>query len=662
MNNQPYVAPQQSLREITFHVVLLSIVLTLVLAVANAYLALKIGILTSASIPAAMISMGLLRFCRNSNVLQNNLVQTAASAGEAVAGGIVYTVPALVMIHYWHHFPYWINVGIAFVGGLMGVMFSIPIRRVLVSQRTLPFPEGRAIAEVLKVGDNQALGLRPLVWGGLVGACMELLQAGFKVLANSVQVWFVAGRSLIGFGAGFSATMMSAGYLMGLPLGLSIFLGALLGWCLSVPVLSHLYHAVHPGIEPTQAVMHLWGHSIRYMGVGAMFVAGLWTLGALLKPIAVSLKQTMVTKAPVSRVSLPRTEKDIPFFWVMLGTFILAGLCYYLFAHSFPWQELGLTQLSRPAFLGMAVAYVLILGFLISGICGYFSGLVGVTATPGSAVIIAGLLLAALLIRFLLNMQGAGTSGQWLAAAAVTIFVGSIIEGAAAIANDNTQDLKVGHLLGATPWKQQLMLMLGVVVSSLVIPPVMEVLFQVYGLADVMPRVGMDPTQTLPAPPAALMAAVTQGVFNHSMPWDLVGAGAAIAVIVIVVSRWLEKTKGISVSVLGVAIGIYLPLQSSMPLFFGGLLAYIVQRGIARTTKPKACEQRGMLLACGLLAGSALMDVCLAIPFAMARNPDILRLVPVSWLRATEVLGGLSTLILGFWFYKQVFRASDAPD
>ena len=655
MEKQPYIPPEQCLREITFQVVTLSIILTLVLAVSNAYLALKIGILTSASIPAAMISMGLLRFCRNSNVLQNNLVQTAASAGEAVAGGIVYTVPALVMIHYWHHFPYWINVGIAFVGGLMGVMFSIPIRHVLVSQRTLPFPEGRAIAEVLKVGDKQSLGLKPLVWGGALGALMELFQTGFKLLANSIQVWFVAGRSLVGFGAGFSATMMGAGYLMGLPLGLSIFLGALVGWLLSVPILSDMYHVVHPGIEPAKAVMHLWGQSIRYMGVGAMFVAGLWTLGTLLKPIAVSLKQTLKLVVHPSSEPLQRTERDIPFYWVMIGIFLLSGLCYCLFAHSFPWQGLGLRELSHSAFLSVAVLYVLVLGFLISGICSYFSGLVGVTATPGSAVIIAGLLLAALLIRFLLNMQGGVTASQWLAAAAVTILIGSIIEGAAAIANDNTQDLKVGHLLGATPWKQQLMLMLGVVVSSLVIPLVMEVLFQVYGLADVMPRPDMDPTQTLPAPPAALMAAVTQGVFNHSMPWDMVGVGAGIAVIVIIMSEWLKKNRGFSVSVLGVGIGIYLPLQSSMPLFFGGLLAFMVQRGIKKTpiSHTMACEQRGMLLACGLLAGSALMDVCLAIPFAMARSPDILRLAPVAWLPETEVLGVLSTLALTIWFYRR---------
>ena len=661
MENQPYIAPQRCLREITPQVVVLSIILTLVLAVANAYLALKIGILTSASIPAAMISMGLLRFCRNSNVLQNNLVQTAASAGEAVAGGIVYTVPALVMIHYWHHFPYWINAGIAFVGGLLGVMFSIPIRRILVSQPSLPFPEGRAIAEVLKVGDNQNLGLQPLVWGGVLGALMELFQTGFKLLASNIQIWFVAGRSLVGFGAGFSATMMGAGYLMGLPLGISIFSGAVIGWLLSVPILSYVHHIIYPGIEPAKAVMHLWGQSIRYMGVGAMFVAGLWTLGTLLKPIVVSLKQTVKARIDVTNGILQRTEKDIPFYWVVLGTFLLMVLCYGLFAYSFPWEGLGLTQLSHSVFLMMAVAYVLLLGFLIAAICSYFSGLVGVTATPGSAVIIAGLLLVALLIRFLLNMQGGVTAVQWLAAAAVTILVGSIIEGAAAIANDNTQDLKVGHLLGATPWKQQLMLMLGVVVSSLVIPPVMEVLFQVYGLADVLPRTGMDPTQTLPAPPAALMAAVTQGVFNHSMPWDMVAVGAGIAVIIIMVGEWLKKYRGWSVSVLGVAIGIYLPLQSSMPLFFGGVLAFMVQQGIKKRhlSHGATCEQRGMLLACGLLAGSALMDVCLAIPFAMARSPDILRLAPMTWLPVTQVFGILSVVFLAVWFYRCVLLVAN---
>lgn len=649
----PYILPEQSLKEFSFQVILLSILLTLVLAVANAYLALKVGLLTSASIPAAMISMGILRFSKSSNILQNNLVQTAASAGEAVAGGIVYTVPALIMIHYWQHFPYWTNVGIAFVGGVMGVLFSIPIRHVLVAQQSLPFPEGRAIAEVLKIGNDHGSGLKPLLWGGILGAGIELLQTGFKVLASSVQMWYFAGRTLIGFGGGFAPGMIGAGYLMGFSLSISIFMGAILGWLITVPILGKIYSSLNYQLSPQHAVVALWDTSIRYMGVGAMLLAGLWTLGSLLKPLLTNLKASswLVNK----KQHILRTERDLPLSVVILTGIGIAVLCYWLFNYSFPWHLLQLTQISSPIFLLIAVAYVLVLGFIIAGICAYFSGLVGVTATPGSAVIISGLLIAALSIRFLLNLQGSVTSTQWLGAAAVTILVGSIIEGAAAIANDNAQDLKVGHLLGATPWKQQCMLILGVSVASLVIPLVMETLFQGYGVGDVLPDPNMDISQTLPAPPAALMAAVTLGVFNHGLPWHMVGVGCGLALVMIITNYWLTQRKGCRFSVLGVAIGIYLPLQSSIPLCLGGLIAGIVEHGMKKypTIAQGAIKQRGMLLACGLLAGSALMDVGLAIPFALTRNPDQWRLVPLSWepLTIMASLGVTGLLVMGFCKY-----------
>ena len=348
---------------------------------------------------------------------------------------------------------------------------------------------------------------------------------------------------------------------------------------------------------------------------------------------------------------------------MLTGILVLVTVCYFLFVASFPLQQLGLTALTQPQFLLVSLGYILILGFIISAICGYFSGLVGVTATPGSAVIIAGLLIVALIIRLLLNTQvGIVTSAQWLAAAAITILIGSVIEGAAAIANDNTQDLKVGHILGATPWKQQLMLMLGVLVSSLVIPLIMELMFQVYGIADVLPREGMDPTQSLPAPPAALMAAVTQGVFKHSLPWDMVFVGALVAIVTIVINIIVKRKWQWELSVLGVAIGIYLPLQSSMPLFFGGILAWLTAKGL----KKKALgdnyiekgKQSGMLLACGLVAGAALMDVILAIPFAIMQSPDIFRLLPTSWLPLSEVLGVVVTILLGLWFYRRILETA----
>lgn len=660
---EPFIPASKSLPEITLRVIIISLFLTIVLATANAYLALRVGLLTSASIPAAIISMGILRFFKDANILENNLVQTAASAGEAVAGGIVYTIPALIIIHYWHAFNYWENFAIALLGGLLGVMFSVPIRRVLVSEPTLPFPEGRAIAEVLHMGTEHDLGFKEIVTGGILGALLELMQNGFKIVASSIQTWFKTGSTLFGFGAGFSPAMLGAGYLMGFQVAISIFIGAVLGWVIGVPVISY-FSTIPETNTITATVMQLWNEKIRYIGIGAMLMAGVWTLLLLIKPLVKSIRRslqiTAKQRAQGAGYQLPRTDRDIPLPLVALGVIILAIGLAFLYQYSMPIQQLGFANDLSLQIIGPSVLYVIVLGFIVVAICGYFSGLVGVTATPGSAILIGCVLFAAIALRYLLGGDGAAISpDKLMAGAAITIIIGSTIMGSAAIANDNIQDLKVGYILGATPWKQQFMLMFGVVISALVIPPIMQLLFNVYGIADVLPHAGMDPTQALAAPPAALMAAVTQAIFYRQLPWDMVLIGIATIIVCIILNAVFSKNRK-GISVLGVAIGIYLPLTSSIPLFLGGVMARWVQHGLAKggMTLDEYNQGRrlGLVGACGLVAGAAIMDVLIAIPFAISGNPDILRILPKDWHQLAGILAIVLTFFIALWLRRIACR------
>ncbi|ARG96888.1 OPT family oligopeptide transporter [Legionella micdadei] len=659
----PFIAADQKIAELTVRSVVLAIALTVLLALSNAYLALKLGILTSASIPAAIISMGILRLFKNATILENNAVQTAASAGEAVAGGIVYTIPALIIIQYWHSFDYLTNFFIAVCGGVLGVLFSIPLRRVLVNEPILKFPEGRAIAEVLK-SSAEKVGIRDIFLGGVVGGLIELFQAGFKIIASSWSFWFVAKRSLFGFGIGFSATMIGAGYLVGHEMAISIFLGAIISWLIAMPIVSQFYPHFVLHYPADKAATFLWNSEMRYLGIGAMLFAGIWTFFRLIKPLAKSMSVSFSAFIAKSRTDkqLPRTDRDIPLPFIFIGVAIMAAILFLFFQFIFPLAEVGLDELFQPTIVFGAVLYVLVIGFLFSVITGYFSGMVGVTASPGSSVVIAGMLFAAWMLLTAINhaLPLPLTDSQIKAAEAITIIIGSVVTGIAAIANDNTQDLKVGQLVGATPWRQQVMLLLGVVVSSLVIPPVMQLLFEVYGIAGVMPHEGMDVSQSLPAPTAALMAAITEAVFRNTLPWTMMFIGASVILLLLIINYLFKIGRYFRLSILGVAIGMYLPIASSVPLFLGGMIALVVHRRINKRRisngEKHTSKQKGVLVACGLVAGSALIDVLLAIPFSILHSPDALTLVGPGWYGYSVILSVLSTLALAVWIGHRVCR------
>lgn len=640
---------------ISLRVILLSVFLAILLAASSTYLALKIGILPSASIPAAILAMAILRFFKNNSIYEVNLIQTAASAGEAVAGGIVFTIPALVIIRYWNHFPYFENVLIALLGGLLGILFSIPLRKILLKTPQLYFPEAKAIAEVLQLAKKNSLHLREMIIGTGVGGLLELAQTGFKMIASAAEKWVVVGQStIVGFGIGFSPALIGVGYLIGFDVGLSLFLGALLAWGIALPLLSVVV-AIQPFHLTTSLAMYR--NDIHYIGLGAMLMAGLWTLLNLLKPFYQSFKlSTQGLFKPSPNKPALSTEQDIPTVYLFSALLVLSVCLYFLFNYLLP-THIFLSNTTYFFSIGAAI-YVLVIGFIFAAICGFFSALVGVTASPGSAIVIAGFLLIAVLLRALLAFQGHPlVSGQLLSAAATTIIIGAVVAGTACIANDNIQDLKVGHIIGSVPWQQQLMLILGVIVAAFVIPYVMQLLFNVYGLTTILPHAGMDPTQTLSAPPAAMMAGLAQGVFNHHLPWSMLGIGALIMSVFIVLQLLGVK----KLSLLGIAMGIYLPLSSSIPLFIGSLFAFFIRRKFKQRLAGASKEERtqieqyqhhAVLLACGLVAGSALMDILLAIPMSLTSNPAILAIMPTKWNSLATSLGFLSVAGLGFGFYR----------
>ncbi len=656
-SDAPFIPASQSLPEITVRGIILSIILTVVLAAANAFLGLKVGLTVSASIPAAVISMGILRFFKNSNVLENNIVQTAASAGEALTAGIAFTLPALIVIHYWDNFNYLTTVVIAMVGGIFGVLFSVPLRRVLLADQTLRFPEGTAIGKVLMASADKAVGLKELIAGSSVGAAISLCQTGFKLLADSLQVWWSVGSTVIGGGLGFNPAMLGAGYIIGIAVNVSILIGVILGWVIGVPILAHIY-TLPAGLSSDQIALTMWKEHIRYIGLGTMVVGGLWTICGLFRPM---IHGIMASFASVRQAKLhgaahiPRTERDMNIVSVLWCGIILIMPIYFLFNHFSSSAALGLPLFLQQSTSWISVILVIVLGFCLAAVCAYFAGLVGSSASPLSSMSLVSLIVGSFVLSLLLggHIHLTSDSTQAVLAAGIALIITSTIASMASISLDTIQDLKAGQMVGATPWKQQLMLIVGVIVAALVIPLTLQLLFQAYGLGGVMPRPDMDPTQMLAAPQAGLMAAIVQGIFTHNVQWDMMITGVIIAVIILIVDQFLRRF-GLRLPVLAVGIGIYLPIDTTTPLIIGGILSWVAERGLQKRYKGKTdvlarAHQKGLLLASGLVAGSAVMGVVLAIPFVLAGSSNVLRLISPHYELWTGIASVIVTLALCIW-------------
>ncbi|VVC74798.1 hypothetical protein AQUSIP_00700 [Aquicella siphonis] len=669
-SDQPIIPANVSLPEITIRVLVLGVILTVVLAAANAFLGLKVGVTVSASIPAAVISMGILRFFRNSNILENNMVQIMASVGEALTAGIAFILPALIILHVWDRFNYWQTVITSLLGGGLGVLFTIPLRRALLQDKTLRYPEAVAIGNVLKASAKREEGdLRQLVFGGLIGGVIALFQSGFQILTDTFQYWVKSSAAIFGFGLGLSPALIAAGYIVGINVALSLLVGIAIGWLAGVPVLSYVYGL--PDAETAnQMAMVIWKSHIRYMGVGTMLIGGLWTLSTLFKPVIHSMAMSFAAVRQIrvgQQTDTLRTERDIPIHYVFISALVLLIPIFFLIANSIIPSEFNIAPGFRYFLSGFGTFYILVGGFAFCSIMAYFAGLIGSTNSPVSGLLVSALLIICLVFMAFFSFTEWDSQTKEMIGSVVAIGSMVVIGAALSISNDTMQDLKVGQIVGSTPWKQQTMLILGVVVSSFVIPPILQLLYNAYGIGGVFPRPDMNPAQMLAAPQAGLMATVAKGVFSHQLQWNMIGIGALIAVICIVIDELLKKHYGTRLPVLAVGLGIYLPLDSSVPCVIGGILAYLVQfrldsiyhrhRGEPETEiKMNAHRHRGLLLCCGIVAGASLMGVMLAIPFAIKQSSDALRLMPEQYMSFAGVLSIIVTFMLCAWIYRVVLK------
>ena len=605
-DDQPVVPASVSLPEITFKAVVLSVILAAVLAAANAYLGLFAGMTVSASIPAAVASMAILRLFRQSNILENNIVQTAASSGEALAAGVIFTIPALLLVGYWSAFEYWPTVLVATVGGLLGVLFTIPLRRALIVTARLRFPEGVATAEVLKVaaagrgqtGQDHAAGdFRALLSAALVGGAVKFGESGLRLWTESLEGAATVGRTVMYAGINLSPALLAVGFIIGLQTAVVVFLGGVLGWLILMPAYG-LLHGLPPDKTGLAAAMAIWSGQIRYVGIGAMLTGVLGTLTRLREPVWRSL-QTLRASYKASRASgggtaVARTEQDASLWWIVVPF----GLSLI------PMAWIYTTVVDSPVIGVLMTLVMAVAAFLFSSVAAYMAGLVGSSSNPVSGVTIATIMLAALL---LVLFMGAGHP----AGPAAALVIGAVVCCAAAMGGDNLQDLKTGHLVGATPWKQQVMQVVGVVTGALVLVPVLSLLQAKYGIGE--PTIAHP--HPLSAPQATLMASLTRSVFGAGLPWTLVGLGAAIGVLVILADRLMERRgSAFRLPVLAVALGVYLPLKLSAAIFVGGVIAELAKRAAGWGDDP---SRRGLLFAAGLITGEALMGIMLAVPIAL---------------------------------------------
>jgi len=619
---EPYIPASKQLPELTVGVLILGSLLSVVLAGANAYLGMFAGMTVSASVPAAVISMGIFRLLRRGNILQNNAVQTAAASGEGLAAGVIFTLPALVIMGVWSKFSYIETTLIAGFGGILGVLFTIPLRRALIIDQPLQFPEGVATAEVLKVGAQGGGGVGVLVLTAAIAAIAKLGVTGLKLWAEIVQfgAWIVepvkavagtAAKAKAGapfyFGINASPALVAVGYIVGFNVALVIMAGAVVNRWIGIPLYA-MYgdtDALASITDARAAADAIHGGVTRYLGVGGMLVGGVWSLYKLRKSLLGGVKAGL--DAYKHRKSgggnVARTEHDMPMNIILILIALSVIPLFFIFNHFT--HSIGISAV-------MAVVMI-VAGFLFSAVASYMAGLVGSSNNPVSGITISTILVSALL---LLGMGLESPAGPVAA-----ILIGGVVCCAAAIGGDNLQDLKCGQLVGSTPWKQQTMQILGVVVAAVAMAPILNLLHNAF-------TIGSD---GLPAPQANLMGTVAAGVFEGGLPWTVVGIGAAIAIAVIALDVVLEKRKaGFRVPVMAFAVGVYLPFHLSTPILFGGIVAMLVNRALDKTKanaeRRGMVERMGLLAAAGFITGEALMGIGLAVPIAATHDENAIAL------------------------------------
>ena len=653
-------------KELTGRGLIIGTIITLVFTAANVYFGLKAGLTFSTSIPAAVISMAMLRSFRDATVQENNIVQTVASAAGTLSS-IIFVLPGLIMIGWWTEFPFWISFLICALGGILGVMYSIPLRRALVTSSDLPYPEGVACAEVLKVGssgdsahasdiEHGRAGLLAVLWGSIVAAIFAVIVAT-QIFASDVAQTFRIGRrgAVSGYDFSLSFALLAIGHLVGLSVGIAMLIGALIGWGWGVPHYSAL--AADLTTAAARLAQITWSQKVRFIGAGTIGVSAIWTLLKLVKPVAQGLAGAMAAsraRKAGKAETLPITERDIPIGIVGLVTLACMLPIAWVLGYFANTSGLGA---HLPTLIIGGVVYVLLMSFFVSAVCGYMAGLIGSSNSPLSGIGILVVIGAALLLVIGVKPYVSPDASKALMAFAP--FTTAVIFNVAAIANNNLQDLKTGQLVDATPWKQQVALVIGVIAGAFVIPPVLDLVNHAYGFVGA-PGAELRPSP-LPAPQAGLISSLAQGVIAANIDWSLIRIGALIGVCIILLDEILARTtRHMRVPPLAVGLGIYLPTASTLMIVVGAIVGWVFERSADRTPKPEATKQLGVLLASGLIVGESIIGVVISAIVVFSGKGAPLSLVGPGYETAGIVIGGVAFAAIAFLLYRWILRMGAA--
>ncbi|PTM45368.1 putative OPT family oligopeptide transporter [Sphingomonas aerolata] len=644
--------PETSMRELTFRGVVLGAIITLLFTAANVYLGLKIGLTFATSIPAAVISMAVLRLFKDSTILENNIVQTIASAAGTLAA-IIFVLPGLVMIGWWQGFPFFTTAAITMFGGVLGVLFSVPLRRALVVDTVLPYPEGRAAAEVLKVGagsreggEESARGLGIIVVNALVSAGFAILTQT-KLVAAEAATWFRVGAGATGISGGLSFALLGAGHLVGISVGMAMFTGVVIGWWILLPILTSA-----GSVTGTAEVIAttVFRSDVRFFGAGVIGVAAIWTLLKIAGPVVGGVRSALAASAAKRGGEvLALEERDIP-----IGIVGIASLAMLVPIGILLWTVLqgGPLEASAVGLIAGSLAFILVIGLVIAAVCGYMAGLIGASNSPVSGIGILAILAASIL---LVSWFGRAVEpGTTQALVAYGLIVTGVVFGIATISNDNLQDLKTGQLVGATPWKQQVALLIGVVFGSIVVPPVLNLLGSTLGFAGA-PGAGPN---ALAAPQAALISALAKGVLGGNLNWAMIGYGAMTGVAVIALDELLGKAGRLRLPPLGVGLGVYLPMAVTLPVTIGAVVGYAYDRWADRARDPELARRMGVLTATGMIVGESLWGVGFAGIVYLTNQETPLALVGEGFVPIALVGGTLLFALLTWVMYRRTMAVS----
>jgi putative OPT family oligopeptide transporter len=645
--------------ELTIRGLILGALITTVFTAANVYLGLKVGLTFASSIPAAVISMAILSAVKDSTILENNIVQTVASAAGTLSA-IIFVLPGLVIVGWWTGFPFWESFFICLSGGVLGVLFTIPLRRALVTTSDLPYPEGVAAAEVLIVGagtrgetkddtGEAREGLVAVILGSIASAGFAIVTAT-RIAAAELNGFTRVGAGSTGWNLGWSLALLGAGHLVGLSVGMAMLVGQIISWVLAVPILTAMQPAT-AGQTLDAHTIAIWRTQVRFIGAGVIAVAAIYSLGRLARPVFGGLVSTL--RASRVEATADDRDRDIPATWIYILTaacLVIAAWLAYNFAKStvLAPSALKLTLISVP--------FVLIVGFIIAGVCGYMAGLIGASNSPISGVGILSIVVCASV--FALAVTPTEQTSQALVA--IALFVTAIVFACATISNDNLQDLKTGQLVGASPMRQQIALIVGVAAGASVIPSVLNLLARAYGFAGA-PNVNVVAANPLPAPQATLISALAQGVIGGKLEWKMLGIGALIGIGIVVIDELLRIMKKLRIPPLAVGIGIYLPMSATFAVIVGAVLAHWYDGRVKNTPNPQRAERLGTLVASGLIVGESIWGVLNAGLIVGFSKDAPIALVPEGF-RAASWLGVIGFVGVIIWLYGWMLRkARSAP-